>query len=117
MASYGSTDGTGWRAKQDDSSTFVWAQTLTAPCQLFVDGQTVDVYGNVVSGPENCTVNDRAYLDYVGSFLIYQNVYEWGHNQARLTSWGSNGASYTDGYWSPDSYGDYPVINRGFIHQ
>lgn len=100
----GTTAATGYRAKQDTSSTYVNAQYLGAPCQLFVDG----------TGGVNCTVNDRAYLNRTGQFAIRQNVYEWGYRSARLTGWRSGYGTIANGLWSPDSWGSYPVINAGF---
>lgn len=100
------TGGSGWRNKDDTSPTFVWATTLTAPCQLFVDGSNDGGYSH-----RNCTVDGRAYLNYLGSFAIHQNVHEWGYRQAELTGWVPWGYSYTQGWWSPDSYGSYPSIN------
>lgn len=101
------TGGSGWRQKDDTSPTFVWATTLTAPCQLYVDGS--NDWGH---SHQNCTVNDHANLYSTGSFVIHQNVHEWGYHQAELTSWLPwRGSSHAKGVWSPDSYGSYPSIN------
>lgn len=104
----GATYGTGWRAKEDASSSYIRVDYLSAPCQVFVDGMRWDGY------VQDCTVNDRAYLGYRGEFAILQNVREWGFSQARLTSWAPYGPSTVSGWWSPDSWGWYPIINAGY---
>lgn len=104
----GATYGTGWRAKEDSSSTFVCATTVTNMCQLYVDGSRDG------GSPVNCTVNGSAFLREPGSYQIYQDVNEWGYNEARLTSWAQYGPAIISGYWSPDSYGTYPIINDGY---
>lgn len=100
------TGGSGWRQKDNNSPTFIWAKILSAPCQVFVDGS--NDWGN---SHQDCTVNGRAYLNQVGSFVINQNVNEWHYHQAELTGWVPWGNSYAKGEWSPDSYGSYPSIN------
>lgn len=98
------TSATEYRAKDDSSSTYVHAQSLGSPCQLFVDGP----------GGVNCTTNGRAYLNYRGEFQIYQTVYESGYRSARLSGWRSGSGTIASGVWSPDSWGSYPIINAGY---
>lgn len=103
LSSY-TTSATEYRAKQDASSTYVYAKSLTNPCQLFVNG----------TGNNNCTTNDRAYLNRTGEFQIYQQVWERGYRTANLAGWRSGYGTIASGVWSPDSWGSYTIINAGY---
>ncbi len=105
MAS-GGTYGTGGRAKEDASSTYVKIDSISRACRLYVDG------GATQSGAwYNQTVNGYARATGVGKWRIRQNVYENGFRWARLTAWANEGASNLAGWWSPDSWGNYTSLN------
>ncbi len=111
----GATRGTGGRAKQDASSTYVRIGVISRPCRMYVDG------GTSINGPwynQTCYASTGksggyAEANRVGQWRIRQNVYENGFRWARLTAWANQGASYVSGEWSPDSYGTYTAINGG----
>lgn len=101
LTAYHNTDGTSYEDKKDRTPTYVKAERMGIPCQLFVDAPD----------GTNCTVNGRAYLNQSGEYFIDQNVYEWGWRSCHLTSWMSVDETWVEGYWSPDSVGWYPSIN------
>lgn len=100
------THGTGGRAKQDASPTYVRIDSITRPCRMYVDGASSS------SGVwYNCTNGGYARAYRTGHFQIHQTVYESGYRWARLTAWANEGASTVKGAWSPDCAGSYPDMN------
>lgn len=108
MPKRGSTSGTGYRKKDDDSSVYVNISECRGRPRMFVDGAV-----NTSGGQKrNCTATVyRASVK--GPHRMRNFVNEWGFSYARLTSWNDESVqAYVKGVWSPDSYksAGYPEL-------
>lgn len=101
----GATAGTEGREKEDDSSVYIYIDSLAgrAP-RMFVDGST-SLYGGWV----DCT-QGTYYGSKYGEYEIYNEVNENGYTAARLTSWAESSSGSVWGLWSPDCVGHFPRL-------
>lgn len=68
---------------------------------------------NQTSNFSNYTLNASYATVKTGEWFIYNNIYErLGNSYARLAIWANTTDGNASGYWSPDSVGDYPVVNK-----
>lgn len=102
------------RAKQDYTSTYIWVTRKDMPtCKVYVDGGYGE-YGpwqNMVSYWTGTSVGNSATVRNLGEFQIMNRVRENGRSWARLSGWAYDGGGTLEGYWSPDSWGEYTKIN------
>lgn len=101
----GSTQGTSWRTKDNDSSVYVKITSRSgyAP-RFYIDG----AYGNL-TGKKDCTQGTH-YANRTGEFNIYNSVIEDRRSKARLTGWAIYGHGTVNGLWSPDCVGTFPQL-------
>lgn len=97
------------REKEDASSSYIKASQLPS------GGMEVRISGAYTKYKDlwhNVTVNN-AWISETGvGRFIQQLVYENGYSYARLEGRKSNQTQDAAGVWSPDSVGNYPILNN-----
>jgi len=97
---------TSGRPKQDSSSTYVKCNQLpNGGFRVYVDGST-----SSNSGWKDRTIGQPK-ITRTGEFLVQQLVYENGERYARLGGYCLGASQSAKGLWSPDSVGDFPILN------
>lgn len=112
LKSKGATDGTEWRHKGAEGDAYIHITYHAGHhCRLYIDGAKTREGADA----RNCMIG-KAYDARDGEYRMENTVRSarYGnadYHYARLTAWAPVGEGSTNGMWSPDCSGRYPVIN------